>query len=220
MALSGSIGSTVMAATSPPSPPPSRKSIMASLFPALANNPPLRCHLRNWWELSGVMDFCRELFPVGETCRTLRRRARRSRPDRLRRAPAQLAHRRGRVGHPAVDGDVAEQDALDLAAGDLDHRRLAGGNRGRRGWTCATLLRPTRRAEGEQRRRDHPSRRSGKPSPAHHRPSPRSPLCRRRRHTIILRRGLSTVFSAARRSGRRYCGRATKGTFAAHRTMP
>lgn len=31
-----------------------------------ANRPPLRCHLRNWWELAGVMDLCRELFPVGE----------------------------------------------------------------------------------------------------------------------------------------------------------
>src|SRR5579863_9671865 len=31
-----------------------------------ANRPPLRCHLRNWWELSGVMDLCREIFPVGE----------------------------------------------------------------------------------------------------------------------------------------------------------
>jgi creatinine amidohydrolase len=30
------------------------------------NRPPLRCHLRNWWELSGVMDLCREIFPVGE----------------------------------------------------------------------------------------------------------------------------------------------------------
>ena len=27
---------------------------------------PLRCHLRNWWELPGVMDLCRQLFPVGE----------------------------------------------------------------------------------------------------------------------------------------------------------
>jgi creatinine amidohydrolase/Fe(II)-dependent formamide hydrolase-like protein len=30
------------------------------------NRPPLRCHLRNWWELSGVMDVCKSLFPVGE----------------------------------------------------------------------------------------------------------------------------------------------------------
>jgi creatinine amidohydrolase len=30
------------------------------------NRPPLRCHLRNWWELPGVMDMCRQLFPVGE----------------------------------------------------------------------------------------------------------------------------------------------------------
>jgi creatinine amidohydrolase/Fe(II)-dependent formamide hydrolase-like protein len=30
------------------------------------NRPPLRCHLRNWWELPGVTDLCRELFPVGE----------------------------------------------------------------------------------------------------------------------------------------------------------
>ncbi|MGA7676638.1 MAG: creatininase family protein [Rhizomicrobium sp.] len=28
--------------------------------------PPLRCMLRNWWELSGVGDLCRQLFPVGE----------------------------------------------------------------------------------------------------------------------------------------------------------
>ena len=27
---------------------------------------PLRCQLRNWWELPGVMDLCRQLFPVGE----------------------------------------------------------------------------------------------------------------------------------------------------------
>ncbi len=31
-----------------------------------SNRPPLRCMLRNWWELSGVMDLCRQLFPVGE----------------------------------------------------------------------------------------------------------------------------------------------------------
>jgi creatinine amidohydrolase len=31
-----------------------------------ANHPPLRCSLRNWWELPGVMDLCRQLFPVGE----------------------------------------------------------------------------------------------------------------------------------------------------------
>ena len=30
------------------------------------NHPKLRCLLRNWWELSGVMDTCRQLFPVGE----------------------------------------------------------------------------------------------------------------------------------------------------------
>jgi creatinine amidohydrolase len=30
------------------------------------NQPPLRCQLRNWWELFGVMDLCRTLFPVGE----------------------------------------------------------------------------------------------------------------------------------------------------------
>src|SRR5579863_6642490 len=27
---------------------------------------PLRCQLRNWWELPGVMDLCREIFPLGE----------------------------------------------------------------------------------------------------------------------------------------------------------
>ena len=27
---------------------------------------PLRCMLRNWWEVPGVMDVCRQLFPVGE----------------------------------------------------------------------------------------------------------------------------------------------------------
>ncbi len=31
-----------------------------------SNRPPLRCTLRNWWELSGVMDVCKSLFPVGE----------------------------------------------------------------------------------------------------------------------------------------------------------
>ena len=31
-----------------------------------SNHPPLRCVLRNWWELSGVGDMCRQLFPVGE----------------------------------------------------------------------------------------------------------------------------------------------------------
>lgn len=30
------------------------------------NRPTLRCHLRNWWELPGIMDLCRQLFPVGE----------------------------------------------------------------------------------------------------------------------------------------------------------
>jgi creatinine amidohydrolase len=30
------------------------------------NHPPVRCHFRNWWELPGVIDLCRELFPVGE----------------------------------------------------------------------------------------------------------------------------------------------------------
>ncbi len=27
---------------------------------------PLRCSLRNWWDLAGVADLCRQLFPVGE----------------------------------------------------------------------------------------------------------------------------------------------------------
>src|SRR5258708_2444722 len=31
-----------------------------------SNRPPLRCMLRNWWELPGVTDLCRQLFPVGE----------------------------------------------------------------------------------------------------------------------------------------------------------
>lgn len=30
------------------------------------NRPPLRCVLRNWWELVGVTDLCKQLFPVGE----------------------------------------------------------------------------------------------------------------------------------------------------------
>lgn len=31
-----------------------------------SNRPPLRCMLRNWWELTGVVDICKQLFPVGE----------------------------------------------------------------------------------------------------------------------------------------------------------
>jgi creatinine amidohydrolase/Fe(II)-dependent formamide hydrolase-like protein len=31
-----------------------------------ANHSPLRCTLRNWWELAGVKDVCRQLFPTGE----------------------------------------------------------------------------------------------------------------------------------------------------------
>lgn len=31
-----------------------------------ANRPPLRCMLRNWWELPGINELCRHLFPVGE----------------------------------------------------------------------------------------------------------------------------------------------------------
>jgi creatinine amidohydrolase len=31
-----------------------------------ANVSSFRCVLRNWWELSGVMDLCRQLFPTGE----------------------------------------------------------------------------------------------------------------------------------------------------------
>ena len=31
-----------------------------------SNRPPQRCQLRNWWELPGVSDLCRQLFPVGE----------------------------------------------------------------------------------------------------------------------------------------------------------
>jgi len=31
-----------------------------------SNLPPLRCMMRSWWELQGVSDLCRQLFPVGE----------------------------------------------------------------------------------------------------------------------------------------------------------
>src|ERR1051326_3715955 len=31
-----------------------------------SNSPPLRCNLRSWWELQGVGELCRELFPVGD----------------------------------------------------------------------------------------------------------------------------------------------------------
>jgi creatinine amidohydrolase len=31
-----------------------------------SNHPPLRCTLRSWWELAGVRDVCRQLFPTGE----------------------------------------------------------------------------------------------------------------------------------------------------------
>jgi len=31
-----------------------------------ANRPPLRCMLRNWWQLPGVADVCKQLFPTGE----------------------------------------------------------------------------------------------------------------------------------------------------------
>jgi creatinine amidohydrolase/Fe(II)-dependent formamide hydrolase-like protein len=30
------------------------------------NSAPMRCTLRNWWELGGVGEICRQLFPVGE----------------------------------------------------------------------------------------------------------------------------------------------------------
>jgi creatinine amidohydrolase/Fe(II)-dependent formamide hydrolase-like protein len=33
--------------------------------PQGSNRPPLRCMLRSWWDLPGVWDVCRELFPVG-----------------------------------------------------------------------------------------------------------------------------------------------------------
>ncbi len=31
-----------------------------------SNKPPVRCMLRNWWELAGVSELNRQLFPVGE----------------------------------------------------------------------------------------------------------------------------------------------------------
>jgi creatinine amidohydrolase/Fe(II)-dependent formamide hydrolase-like protein len=30
------------------------------------NHPPVRCQLRNWWELDGMQDLIKEIFPVGE----------------------------------------------------------------------------------------------------------------------------------------------------------
>jgi creatinine amidohydrolase/Fe(II)-dependent formamide hydrolase-like protein len=30
------------------------------------NHPPVRCQLRNWWELEGVPELIKEIFPVGE----------------------------------------------------------------------------------------------------------------------------------------------------------
>jgi creatinine amidohydrolase len=38
----------------------------ASFDGAGGNRAPLRCTLRNWWELPGVIDVCKQLFPVGE----------------------------------------------------------------------------------------------------------------------------------------------------------
>jgi creatinine amidohydrolase len=37
-----------------------------SLGRSTSNHPPLRCTLRNWWDLPGVRDLCRTLFPTGE----------------------------------------------------------------------------------------------------------------------------------------------------------
>src|SRR6202167_5141404 len=34
--------------------------------PPGSNKPPVRCMLRNWWELAGVSELNRQLFPVGE----------------------------------------------------------------------------------------------------------------------------------------------------------
>ncbi|GAA0539773.1 creatinine amidohydrolase/Fe(II)-dependent formamide hydrolase-like protein [Rhizomicrobium palustre] len=38
----------------------------SSINPGHENSPTLRCSLRNWWELAGVSETIRELFPVGE----------------------------------------------------------------------------------------------------------------------------------------------------------
>jgi creatinine amidohydrolase/Fe(II)-dependent formamide hydrolase-like protein len=37
-----------------------------SLDRSTSNHPLLRCTLRNWWDLPGVRDLCRALFPTGE----------------------------------------------------------------------------------------------------------------------------------------------------------
>ena len=37
-----------------------------SLKRAGANTGPVRCFLRNWWELPSIGELCREMFPVGE----------------------------------------------------------------------------------------------------------------------------------------------------------
>ncbi len=37
-----------------------------SLRRGMSNAAPVRCALRNWWELAGVGELCREIFPVGE----------------------------------------------------------------------------------------------------------------------------------------------------------
>lgn len=34
--------------------------------PSGADHPPLRCAVRNWWELPVVTELCKQLFPVGE----------------------------------------------------------------------------------------------------------------------------------------------------------
>ncbi len=30
-----------------------------------SNEPQVQCHLQNWWELAGVFNLCKELFPMG-----------------------------------------------------------------------------------------------------------------------------------------------------------